>query len=83
MAIFQPKPIGVGELNMNLEDELKQLNAYYEICNHTGKLVCASLIDGINDILNGKETTIDAYSSTREELETRISSFYSNVDEYL
>lgn len=68
---------------MNLEDELKQLNAYYEICNYIGRLVCSSLIDGINDILNGKEATIDAYSSTREELEMRISSFYSNIDEYL
>lgn len=68
---------------MKLNDELKQLNAYYEICNYTGKLVCSSLIDGINDILKGRKRTVDVYDSTKEELEHRISEFYASIDEYL
>lgn len=71
------------EVKMCLNEELKQLNSYYDICNHIGKLVCASLIDGVNDILNGKDKTRDIYESTREELECRISEFYANIDEYL
>lgn len=68
---------------MNLNDELTQLNAYYEICSYNGKLVCASLIDGVNDILKGKKRTVDAYDSTKEELESRISAFYQNIEEYI
>lgn len=68
---------------MNLQDELKQLEAYYSICNYSGKLICGALIDGSNDILNGKKRTMDVYSSTEEELKNRISMFYSNIENYI
>ena len=68
---------------MNLQDELKQLEAYYQICNYTGKLVCAALIDGAQDILAGKECTVDAHASNREELERRILDFYLNLEDWL
>lgn len=68
---------------MNLENELKQLEQYYEICGYNGKLTAGSLIHGINCILKGEKRTVDAYDSTREELEERISEFYLNIDEHL
>ena len=68
---------------MNLENELSQLQAYYQICNYEGKLVCGALISGAEDILAGRDTTIDAYSSNREELERRISGFYASIDTWL
>lgn len=68
---------------MDLKDELRQLESYYDICNYNGQLIAGSLIHGINCILEGEERTVDAYNSTREELEERISNFYQNIEEYL
>ena len=68
---------------MDLAHELKQLESYYKICNYRGKLRVDSLIHGINCILKGEKRTVDAYDSTREELEERISEFYLNIDEHL
>lgn len=68
---------------MDLKDELRQLESYYDICNYNGKLIAGSLIHGINCILKGEERTVDAYDSTREELEERISNFYQNIEEHL
>lgn len=68
---------------MDLKNELRQLESYYEICSYDGKLIAESLIHGINCILEGKKRTVDIHDSTREELEARISKFYLNIDEHL
>ena len=68
---------------MNLKNELKQLERYYEICGYNGKLEAGSLIHGIDCILTGKERTVDIHDSTREELEERISNFQLNSNFYL
>lgn len=68
---------------MKLQDELEQLEAYYPICNYEGRITCAALIDGVNDILKGKAVTNDVYGSSKEQLEERISRFYQNIDNYL
>ena len=78
-----PRVIRGKEIKMDLKNELKQLEHYYEICAYNGKLKAESLIHGINCILEGEERTVDIHDSTREELEERISKFYMNIDEYL
>ena len=55
-----PTPDGIKakyrkEIKMNLKNELKQLESYYEICGYNGKLKAESLIHGINCILEEKK----------------------------
>ncbi|GJI56938.1 hypothetical protein HEMROJRC1_20500 [Rodentibacter sp. JRC1] len=68
---------------MSLENNLKQLEAYYPLCNYESKLICADLINGINDILKGKKLTVDAYASTPEELDKRVYNFLMEIDKHI